>query len=400
MADYHLQCLECRFETPEDRYYVSCPRCEGVIEVVLDNPAAERIVDTAKPSIFKYHNLMPYPASEELFAYEDCEDTPEVIDRKISEVLDVELIVKNEMTMPTGTWKDREGFVSIHRLLRNRVDDLMVFSSGNTGTSLARTASRVKGPRLHLVVPEASKTRLSGVRTFYDPAYVDVRYFAGSNDECVEEAKRIASRERYPIEGGFTNYARREGLKLLGLEHLRSGHPGIDWYVQPVAGGIGLYAFDKACSDSGVATPRLLGVQAEICDPMVRAWRDGASRLEQRHIPDTVVPSPFVRVLRTRNPGNAYGVLKQILDRCSGAFESVSDQQILEGLRLFYASDYFRELYHRDGTIVGLEPATALAGVAKAIRAKTIARGSRVLLNVSGAAKQGDVELSWIGDLL
>jgi len=400
MAQYYLKCDKCGYETDEDQYYVLCPKCSGMLEVILDNPANERVVDNTKSSIFKYHNFMPFPADEELLSFEDYEDTPEFVDEKISEILDVELIIKDEMVMPTKTWKDREGFIAVYRLLKHKIDDLMVFSSGNTGTSIARSASMIKGPRLHLVVPSASKQRLTQVQHFYDPDFVKVRYFDGSNDECIVEAQRIAEEEKIVIEGGFQNYARREGLKLLGLEHIWSSQNEIDWYTQPIAGGIGVYSFDKAFTDSGKETPKILGVQAEICDPMVRAWNDNAEELESRHIPETVVPSDYVRVLRTRNPGIAYGILKRILDRVGGGFTAANDDEILAGLRLFYQSDYFKNLYHDNDVLVGLEPSTALAGVIKAIKDGTIKKGSRVLLNVSGAAKFGDVKLHWIEDLL
>ena len=315
MADYHLSCQECEFESGEDQYYVMCPSCGGMLEVILDNDMQDRVVDYSKPSIFKYHNFMPYSATPEHLEFEDYEDTPEFVDEAISEALGIELIIKNEMVMPTHTWKDREGFITINRLMINGIDDLMVFSSGNTGTSIARSASIVKGPRLHLVIPLASKERLSQVQKYYNPKYVKISYFDGSNDECIVEAKRIAEEEGYVVEGGFSNYARREGLKLLGLEHIWNSDFKIDWYAQPVAGGIGIYSFDKAYADSGKDTPRLLGVQAEICDPMVRAWRDNAADLSSRHIPESIVPSDFVRVLRTRDPGHAYGVLKKIVDQ-------------------------------------------------------------------------------------
>ena len=387
MADYHLACQKCDFRSVEDQYYILCPLCTSMLEVILDNNLEERVVDNSQPSLFKYHNFMPYSPCAESLQFENYEDTPEFIDEKISELIGVEIIIKDEMVMPTHTWKDREGFVSINRLLINGIDNLMVFSSGNTGTSLARSASIVKGPRIHLVIPNASKKRLSQVQKYYDPKYVICHYFDGSNDECIVEARRIAEKHGYVVEGGFSNYARREGLKLLGLEHIWNSDFKIDWYAQPVAGGIGVYSFDKACRDSGKQTPHLLGVQAEICDPMIRAWRDNATELENRHIPKEVIPSDFVRVLRTRDPGNSYEVLKKIMDRCSGGFESVSDSQIYEGLRLFYKSEYFRNLYLREGVLVGLEPATVLAGVDKAVRTGMIKKDSKVLLNVSGADK-------------
>ena len=56
MADYHLSCQECEFESGEDQYYVMCPSCGGMLEVILDNDMQDRVVDYSKPSIFKYHN--------------------------------------------------------------------------------------------------------------------------------------------------------------------------------------------------------------------------------------------------------------------------------------------------------------------------------------------------------
>jgi threonine synthase len=370
-----------------------------MFEVTLDSEPATRHMDPTLPSIFRYHEFMPFDADPSLFGLETIARTPEFVDESISESLDVEIVIKDETVMPTGTWKDREGFVSLHRLTRNGISDLMIFSSGNTGTSLARSASIFKGPRVHMVIPEESATRVGTAMAGMDPEFVKLRFAPGSNDECIAEAGRVAKENGYTIEGGFANYARREGLKLLGLEHIWESSLRCDWYAQPIAGGIGVYSFYKAHRESGRDCPRMLGVQAEICAPMVRAWREGAPSLESRHIPD-YVPSPFVRVLRTRNPGDSYRVLKGVMDGTAGAFEAVSDAEILAGLRTFYRSDYFKARYHRDGMTVGLEPATALAGVAKAARTGVIAKGSRVLLNVSGAAKKGDVELSWIADLL
>ena len=400
MAEYHLICDECGFNTKEDAYYILCPRCKGMLDVVLDNSLSERLIDKNKKSIFKYHNMMPFEASPEFCSYENYEDSPEFVDHHLSELLDVELVVKDETVLPTGTWKDREGFIAIYRLLKNKINDLMVFSSGNTGSAIARSASIIKGPRVHLVVPLASKERLSHVSKFYDPNYVKLNFFDGSNDECIREAKRKAIQDKIVVEGGFENYARREGLKLLGLEHIFNGVAGIDWYAQPVAGGIGIYSFYKAYTDCGLEPPKILGVQAAICDPMVRAYKDNADVLDRKYIPTSVVPSDLVRVLRTRDPGSAYSRLKKIIDRVGGGFESVNDYEILNGLRLFYHSDYFLSRYHDDGVLVGLEPATALAGIIKYINSGIITKGSKVLLNVSGAAKYGDVQLHWIEDLI
>lgn len=67
----------------------------------------------------------------------------------------------------------------------------------------------------------------------------------GSNDECIRHAQEYARHHGLTTEGGFTNYVRREGLKTLGLELIEQAKQlgvAFDWYVQPVAGGIGLYS--------------------------------------------------------------------------------------------------------------------------------------------------------------
>jgi threonine synthase len=402
LADWTLRCTVCSWQERETVYHVGCPVCGGFLEVVFAAVPA-RLIDIDQRSIFRFHPVMPYdPVHEDLSSFEELDETPMVLAERLSADLDVELWFKDEMVMPSGTWKDREGFVSIYRLLRNKITDLFVFSSGNTGTSLARSASIVRRPRLHLVVPKASEQRLATYRQFFDPQFAKVYLFDGSNDECIVEAKRLSAQMGIGAEGGFSNYARREGLKLFGLELALCWDRRCDWYVQPVAGGIGVYSLHKAFRDIGRRgdCPKILAVQAEICAPMVNAWRDKSPTLEERHIPASVVPSPYVRVLRTRRPSDSYPVLKPIVEEVGGAFEAVSDAEIHNGLRALYRDDYYRATYRNSGILCGLEPATALAGIIKAVKSGTIARGARVVLNVSGAAKDGDLNLAWLDGLL
>ncbi len=402
MAAYQLHCADCGWDHAEDSYYVACPKCSGFLEVALNEVPAEP-VDNRYASIFKYHRVMPYdPVNHDITSYEDIAPTPILKAERLSEMLGIELFFKDELALPSGTWKDREGFVSLNRLLRNDVQDLFVFSSGNTGTSLARSATMVKGPRLHLVIPRASEQRIKSYPQFFDPDFVKLHFFDGSNDECIGYAKKLAAEMGIITEGGFSNYARREGLKLLGLELILDWGQPYDWYVQPVAGGIGIYSLYKAYKDLGRESecPRMLGVQAAICAPMVNAWRANSPTLEEQYIPQEVVPSDYVRVLRTRRPTDSYPILKKIMDKVNGRFEDATDAEIHEALRLFYLDDYYRDLYRARGVTVGLEPATALAGVVKGVRSGYIEPGARVVLNVSGAAKQGDIRSEWIADLL
>ena len=400
---YSLKCKDCNYETPEDKYYINCPKCNGFLEVNLLN--TNRKIQEKFPSIFKYQDFMTFDYNTDYDGFENITETPEFFDEKLSEILDVEIIIKDETVLPTGTWKDKEGFISIFRLLKNNINDLYVFSSGNTGTAIARSASIIKKPIIRLVIPKSSKSRIVKLKEFYNPDFVKVQFYNGSNDECIKEASKIAKAKGIIAEGGFNNYARREGIKLVALEHYLGKNNNktnrkIDWYCQPIAGGIGIYSFHKACKEIGIDCPKMLGVQADICSPMVNAWNENSKKLENRHIPKKIIPSDFVRVLRTRNPGRAYEILKEIMDECNGSFNKVSEKEIYDGLNMIYESDYFKNKYFKNGILVGLEPSTSFAGLKKAIDEKVIKKGSKILFSITGAAKDEDVNINWIKSLV
>ena len=200
---YKLKCDNCSFEEPETEYFIDCPKCAGMLHVNLIGSPLSRTRDLTQRSVFKYHRMLPIEANTKYTSLEFIEDTPQILDEEISNYLDLEVHVKDETVLPTGTWKDREGFISLLRLVQNNVSDLVVFSSGNTGTSLARSASIFKGPRIHLIVPAASKGRIENLKEFYDPEFVKVQFFDGSNDECIERAKIFAAENNFITEGGL-----------------------------------------------------------------------------------------------------------------------------------------------------------------------------------------------------
>lgn len=365
MTDYYLKCWDCGHEMEEDSYVIACPKCAGLLEI--------------QGAVWPFPDM---PLRTPLF------HSPIISNR-----LGIDLWMKDETLHPTGTWKDREGPLTIWRLQKHGIEDLAMWSSGNAGSAVAVAASKAKGPTVHLIVPRASKGRVDGVSQWFDPGFVDVTFKDGSNDEVAEHCAQLARFQGYALEGGFFNYARREGLKTFALEAYEQA-PEFDWYVQAVAGAIGIYAYWKAARDLERQCPKLLGVQASVCAPISQAWKAGAETIDG-HIPQWVVPSEFVRVLRTRRP-DSYKYVKRIAEQTGGAFEDVTDSEIYQALRLFYKDDYWKKRY-AEGATVGLEPATALAGLVKGVNEGYV-RG-RVLLNVSGAAKKGDVQEGWIADV-
>lgn len=400
---FALTCWHCDWEGPESGPLAACPACGGVLEFSSQN-VLDRDVPHRVGRVSDFDGLMPIVESTANHPEFDLSYTPLVHAAVLSEQLGITLFIKDEMGLPTGSWKDREAYVFFDRLRRHGIADIVLFSAGNTGAALARAAGILRWSRLHLVVPSSSRERIRSLPHFHND-HVTIVFHDGSNDECIAHARDYADRNGLAREGGFTNYVRREGLKTLGLEVIHQARDlgvSFDWYVQPVAGGIGVYSFWKAHVDSGLAAsqPRILGVQADVCQPFVSGWQDHSPTLEPRHVPEHVAPSPFVRVLRTRKPSDSYGCLFEIQSRTGGEFIGMSDTEILAGLRLFYEEPYFRDAFARRDVIVGLEPATALAGLVKQVHSGVIPRGASVVLNCSGAAKPGDIDPAWLDGVL
>jgi threonine synthase len=149
-----------------------------------------------------------------------------------------------------------------------------------------------------------------------------------------------------------------------------------DVVVAPVGDGPTLVGLAKgfhelrACGvTSGV--PRIIGVQAEACQPLVRQWR-GLPPVPQgagRTIADGIrVPVPAIGVQAVRAVINS-----------AGAFVAVSDNELRSAM----------EFLERDAALSS-EPAgaAALAGTSRALRESLVDAGETAVVLVTGAPFQ------------
>ena len=63
---------------------------------------------------------------------------------------------------------------------------------------------------------------------------------------------------------------------------------GIDWYVQAVSSAMGVYGTYKGAKELKAIghverVPKLLCAQQESCAPLVKAYVEGAAKIEPRH---------------------------------------------------------------------------------------------------------------------
>jgi len=147
-----------------------------------------------------------------------------------------------------------------------------------------------------------------------------------------------------------------------------------DLMIAPVGDGPTLVALDKGFAElvgRGLAErrPRLVGVQAEVCQPLVRAWLGAAAGPAELDPAATVADG--IAVVR---PAIGDAVLEAVR-RGGGGMVAVSDDLLLGAVAT---------LARRAG--VGAEPAgaAALAGLEPAVEGGLAARSETVVLLVTG----------------
>jgi threonine synthase len=327
-----LVCRECGHEQDLGPFY-ACPECFGPLEVGYDFDAISREEIEAGPkNIWRYRSLLPVRA--------DIADIPNTepgftrlvkADNLARELGIKTLWVKDDSGNPTHSFKDRVVAVAVAAARELGLKVLACPSTGNLANAVAAAAARA-GIKSVVFIPanlERAKVLTTAV---YGSLLVAVE---GNYDEVNKLASEIAGEEG---DWAFVNVNVRpyysEGSKTLGFEvaeQLGWRLPG--QVVIPVASGSQLTKVDKGFNELvklGLVneTPyRIFGAQAAGCSPVAAAFRAGHDVVRPVR-PDTIAKS-----LAIGNPADGPYVL-DVVRRTNGAVESVTDDEIRDGIEL------------------------------------------------------------------
>jgi threonine synthase len=371
-----LRCRECSRTYPAEALHV-CDFCFGPLEVTYDYEAvAARVtresIAAGPPTIWRYADLLPAapPGPADLGAG----FTPLVRAERLAAELGLgELWVKNDTMNPTGSFKDRVVSVALARARELGFKVAACASTGNLANSVAAHAARA-GMRHYVFIPadlEAGKVVMSAV---YGPNLVAVE---GNYDDVNRLCAELASEQ--PT-WAFVNVNLRtyyaEGSKTLAFETAEQlGWEAPDHVVAPIASGSQLCKIHKGFSelarvgllDAGTSV-RISGAQAEGCSPVATAFADGADFIKP------VRPSTIAKSLAIGNPADGYYAL-DVVRSTGGAIGSVSDDEIVEGIRL---------LARTEGIFAETAGGVTIATLAKLARQGVVRPDERVVAYVTG----------------
>jgi threonine synthase len=329
-----LKCRECGKGYPAEPLHV-CEFCFGPLEVDYDYAAIGKIVSRERiaqgpKSLWRYIDLLPVEKEATVGLYAGF--TPLIHAKNLGRELGLdELYLKNDtVNHPTLSFKDRVVAVALTRAKEFNFDTVACASTGNLANAVAAHAAQA-GLRCFVFIPyDLESAKVLG-NLIYRPTVVAVE---GNYDDVNRLCSEIAG--EYPW--AFVNINIRpyyaEGSKTLAFETAEQmGWRAPDQVVVPIASGSLLTKIWKGFKEmerlnliDRVST-RINGAQAEGCSPVTSAFK------ERRDFIRPVKPKTIAKSLAIGNPADGYYALRTVLES-HGHLESVSDEEIIEGIQL------------------------------------------------------------------
>src|ERR1051326_4519211 len=246
-----------------------------------------------------------------------------------------DLWVKDKGINPTGSFKARGLACAVSMCVELGIQKVAIPSAGNAASAMAAYAAAA-GIEAHIFMP----------RDVPQANYLECRAYGAHVtlvDGLISDCGKLVA-ERGPAEGWFDVSTlkepyRIEGKKTMGYEVAEQmGWELPDAIFYPTGGGVGMIGMWKAFDEMqklgwiGSRRPKMIAVQAEGCQPVVRAFNENEQRSRFYEDAHTVAAG-----LRVPKPLGDFLVLQGVRES-GGTAIAVSDDEMLEaGVQL--ASD-------------------------------------------------------------
>jgi threonine synthase len=372
----HLECSLCHNRLDAGVVANLCT-CGGPLLVRYDldrirHRWRRREVANGPPNMWRYAPLLP-PANESIVTLGEGW-TPLIRTQRLGASIGADdLWVKDEGLNPTASFKARGLACAVSMCVELGIRAVALPSAGNAAGALAAYAAAA-GIEAHIFMP----------RDVPQANYLECMAYGAHVtlvDGLIGDCARMVA-ERAPAEGWFDMSTlkepyRVEGKKTMGYEVAEQ----LDWELPdaifyPTGGGVGLIGMWKAFEEMermgwiGGRRPKMIAVQAEGCQPVVRAFEENEPRSRFYENAHTVAAG-----LRVPKPLGDFLVLEAVR-RSGGTAIAVSDDAMLDaGVRL--AAD--------EGIYAAPEGAACVAALEKLLGSGFLKRTDRIVLYNTGS---------------
>ena len=372
----HLECSLCgkRFERGQ---VLNLCDCGGPLLVRYDLESLRRNwrrdqVALGPDNMWRYAPALPARAESIVSLGEGM--TPLIRTRRLgARAGSDDLWVKDEGLNPTGSFKARGLSCAISMAVELGIKKVAIPSAGNAASAMAAYAAAA-GIEAHIFMP----------RDVPQSNFIECKAFGAHVtlvDGLISDCAKIVNDGR-ATNGWFDVSTlkepyRIEGKKTMGYELCEQmGWQLPDVIFYPTGGGVGIIGMWKAFDEMealgwiGSRRPKMIAVQAEGCQPVVRAYEEGGQRSQFWENASTVASG-----LRVPKPLGDFLILDAVR-KSGGTAIAVSDADLIEaGIQL--ASD--------EGIFVAPEGAACVAALEKLLARGFLKKDERIVIYNTGA---------------
>ncbi len=388
-----LKCKECGEEYALEAKHICEDVCFGPLEVQYDyeklrQTVTRATIEAGPNSIWRYRPFLPVATDNVIDVGTGM--TPLVKSHRLARRLGLKnLYIKNDaVNMPTLSFKDRVVSVALSRARELGFTTVSCASTGNLANSTAAIAAKAGLDCCVFIPADLEAGKVLGT-LIYNPTVMAVK---GNYDQVNRLCCEVANTHGW----GFVNINLRpyysEGSKTLGFEVAEQlGWQLPDHIVAPIASGSlftkiykGFQEFIKVglIDDKPV---RFSGAQAEGCSPVAQAFKEG------RDFVTPVKPNTIAKSIAIGNPADGVYAL-EIARKTNGNIESVSDEEIIEGIKL---------LAETEGIFTETAGGTTVAVLKKLVEAGKIDPDETTVVYITGnGLKTQEAVQGYIGEPL
>ena len=373
----HLECSVCGKQREAGKVHNLC-ECGGPLLVRYDlektKAAWNKDSVAAGPcSMWRYAPILPVRQARFVVSLGEGM-TPLVRTKRLGARLGAQnLWVKDEGINPTGSFKARGLSCAVSMCVELGIRKLAIPSAGNAASAMAAYAAAA-GIEAHIFMP----------RDVPQANYIECKAFGAHVtlvDGLISDCGRMVA-ERKDAEGWFDVSTlkepyRIEGKKTMGYEVAEQlGWTLPDAIFYPAGGGVGLIGMWKAFAEMEALgwisshRPKMIAVQTEGCQPVVRAFERGELKSEFWENAHTVAAG-----LRVPKPLGDALMLAGIRESAGTAI-AVSDEELV---------DASLELGAQEGIFPAPEGGACVAALKKLLASGFLKPEDRIVLYNTGA---------------
>jgi len=375
----HLECSRCRKTHDAERVQNLCD-CGGPLLVRYDLKAAASAVRPSDlagrvSSLWRYRELLPVRDPKNIITLGEGMTPLFPLPRLGAELGMRDLWLKDEGLNPTASFKARGAATGVSRAKELGITALAMPTNGNAGGAWASYGARA-GMSVTLVMPtDAPAMSVLEATAVGASAYMvrgqitDAGAIVGRSAKAHGWFEAATLKEPYRI----------EGKKTMGYEIAEQFAWSLpDVILYPTGGGVGIIGIYKALLEmrelgwlpDNVRFPKLVAVQAEGCQPIVKAYREGKDVSEKWEGASTVAQG-----IRVPKALGDFLVLQAVRET-GGTCVAVPDADTMWGLE---------RISRLEGAFICPEGAALVGAARMLLRDGWLDAGQRVLLLNTGA---------------